>query len=172
MPRSRLVGLLFSAWDDFDRVLVGLSPQEAVTSGDGGSSFAWTAAHVANQVDAWINVRFQGTTPHPLIGEARFRFGGSGTADDWASVQAGVREVRGKARDYLEPMGEPGLDLTIPYDGSILHLRTGGLHLGYAIMRACAHHYFHIGEIAAKRVAAGHNVGDYPGPLHQCLTSP
>ena len=77
-----------------DRVLDGLAPAEAVENFDGGSSFAWTLAHVTNQVDAWINVRFQRQAPHKLIGQERFRFGGTGKAEDWVDIQRGVREVR------------------------------------------------------------------------------
>ena len=68
MPGSKLVGLLFEAWKDMDRVLAELNPEEAVRPLDGGSSIAWTAAHVANQVDAWINVRFQRRPPHQTTG--------------------------------------------------------------------------------------------------------
>ena len=82
MAESKLVGMLFEAWNDLDRVLEGLSGDEAVQNPDGGSSFAWTLAHTTNQVDAWVNVRFQDRPPHELIGRNRFRFGGSGVADD------------------------------------------------------------------------------------------
>lgn len=169
MPRSKLVGLLFEAWNDLDRALAGLDPAEAVRTPDGGSSFAWTAAHVANQLDAWTNVRFQKRAPHPLIGQERFRVGGTGVAEDWEAVQAAVSEVREAARRYLEPLAESDLDLVIPYDGSFAHLRETGLPLRYALLRTCAHHYFHIGEVASKRVALGHQVGDYPGLLEQAL---
>ena len=70
---ANTVGLLFDAWEDFDRVVGGLTPEEATAQHSGGSSFAWTAGHVANQVDAWINVRFQRREPHPLIGRASCR---------------------------------------------------------------------------------------------------
>lgn len=169
MPRSKLVGLLFEAWNDLDRALAGLDPAEAVRTPDGGSSFAWTAAHVANQLDAWTNVRFQKRAPHPLIGQERFRVGGTGVAEDWEAVQAAVSDVREAARSYLEPLEEGDLDLVIPYDGSFAHLRETGLPLRYALLRTCAHHYFHIGEIASKRVALGHSVGDYPGLLERAL---
>jgi hypothetical protein len=169
MPGSKLVGLLFEAWKDMDRVLADLDPEEAVRPLDGGSSIAWTAAHVANQVDAWINVRFQRRPPHELIGQARFRAGGTGTADDWQAIQAGVREVRDAAHRYLEGLSESELDLVIPYDGSLPYLHESGLSLRYALLRICAHHYFHIGEIATKRSALGQRVGDYPGPLEECI---
>src|SRR4030042_5753211 len=94
MPHSKLVGLLVEAWKDMDRVLADLDPAEAVRSPDGGSSIAWTVAHVANQVDAWINVRFQQRAPHRLIGQRRFRAGGSGAADDWQEIQGGVPGVK------------------------------------------------------------------------------
>ncbi len=66
MAESKLVGLLFEAWKDTDRALAGLDAAEAVLSRDGGSSYAWTASHVANQVDAWLNTRFQRLDPHEL----------------------------------------------------------------------------------------------------------
>jgi hypothetical protein len=152
-----------------DRVLADLDPEEAVRSMDGGSSFAWTAAHVANQADAWINVRFQRCAPHELIGQARFRVGGTGAADDWQAIRAGVEEVRDAARRYLEGLNESDLDLAVPYDGSLSSLRESGLSLWYALLRICAHHYFHIGEMATKRGALGQQVGDYPGLLEDCI---
>jgi hypothetical protein len=169
MATSKLVGLLFEAWKDMDRALAGLDATEAVRSPDGGSSFAWTAGHVANQVDAWINVRFQRREAHELIGRDRFRAGGPGEADDWEAIQAAVREVRDAARDYLVGLTESDLDLVIPYDGSFSRLRETGLSLRHALLRICAHHYFHIGEIATKRSTLGQRVGDYPGLLEGCI---
>jgi hypothetical protein len=169
MAKSKLVSLLFEAWKDMDRVLADLDPQEAARPLDGGSSIAWTAAHVANQVDAWINVRFQRRPPHELLGQTRFRAGGTGAADDWQAIQTGASEVRDAARDYLQGMDEGGLDLVIPYDGSFAHLREAGLGLRYALFRVCAHHYLHIGEIATQRSRLGRRVGDYPGLLEECV---
>ena len=171
MAKSKLVGLLFEAWKDMDRALGGLAEADAVRGVDGGSSFAWTAAHVANQVDAWLNVRFQRCAPHPLIGQQRFRFGGTGVAGGWLQIQAGVREVRQAARAYLEPLGDGDLDVVIPYDGTFAHLRETGLPLRYALLRTCAHHFYHIGEIATKRSGLGQEAGDYPGLLEECLGS-
>ncbi len=169
MPQSKLVGLLFEAWKDTDRVLADLDPEEAVRPLDEGSSIAWTAAHVANQVDAWINVQFQRRAAHELIGQDRFRAGGTGTADNWQAIQAGVQEVRDAARRHLEGLSERDLELVIPYEGSLSHLRESGLSLRYALLRICAHHYFHIGEIATKRSALGQRVGEYPGLLQECI---
>ena len=73
--------------------------------------------------------------------------------------------MRAAARAYLEPLSPADLDLTIPYDGSLAHLRERGLNLRYAVLRACAHHYFHTGEIASLRSRLGHDAGDYPGRL-------
>ena len=168
MARSKLVGLLFEAWNDVDRVIADLDPDEAVRSTN-GSSFAWTVAHVANQVDAWINVRFQKRAPHQLIGQERFRVGGTGIAHDWQAIQAGAREVREAARTYLEGITRDDLDLVLPYDGSLQHLLATGVSLRYALLRPCAHHYYHIGEIATKRSQLGQEVGDYPGLLEQCI---
>lgn len=168
MPSSKLVGLLFDAWDDLDRALSALDPELAVDASQ-GSSFAWTAGHLANQVDAWINVRVAGREPHPLISQDRLRFGGSGEAEDWPAIEAAVAEVQQTARAYLEPLTEAETDIVVPYDGSFLHLREGGLSLRHALMRVSAHHYFHIGEIASKRTALGHDVGDYPGALSRTV---
>ena len=169
MPKCQIVGLLFDAWDDLDRVLEGLDASTAVASESGGSSAAWTVGHLANQLDAWANVRFQGRAPHPLISQARFRIGGPGAADDWEAIRSGAIEVRAAARSYLEPMSEGDLDLVIPYDGSFTRLRETGLNLRYAVLRTTAHHYFHIGEIATNRTRLGDSVGDYPGGLSHSM---
>ncbi len=169
MARSNVVGLLFEAWNDVDRVLADLSPEDAVQPWDGGSSFAWTLAHVTNSMDAWIVVRFAGRPAHPLIGDHRFRYGGTGTADDWRAIRAGADEVRNAAREYLEPLTDGDLELTIPYDGSVTALHEGGLKLRTALLVDAAHHYYHTGEIAAKRERLGHQLRDSPGPRPECL---
>jgi hypothetical protein len=168
-PRSRLAGLLFDAWRDLDRVLDGVDEKEALERLDGGSSFAWTLAHTTNQVDAWINVRFQKTAPHEYIGLQRFRIGGPGVTDDWDAVRRGVVEVRAAARRYLTGLSDDDLAVVIAYDGSFLHLRDTGISLRYALFRSITHHYFHIGEISTKRDRLGHEVGDYPGTLEESL---
>ena len=162
--------LLFDAWDDLDRVYAGLSAEDAVQRAD-GSAFAWTLAHTTNQLDTWINVRFQGIEPHPLLGQERFRFGGTGEAEEWDDILAAVADVRDRAKSYLEAVTADELDRVHPYDGSITHLRDGGITLRYAISRTVAHHYFHLGEVATKRDRLGHSVGDYPGLLSNSLPS-
>lgn len=168
MPATQLAGLLLDAWDDLDRALAGLIAEEAVLP-HGESSFAWTLAHVTNQLDAWTNVRFAGHAPHLLLSQARFGIGASGVAEDWPAIQAAVTEARTTARAYLDLLTDADLNLTIPYDGSFTHLRDRGLNLRYALLRTVAHHYFHLGEIATKRTSLGHKVGDYPGLLLNTL---
>ena len=169
LANSKLVGLLIEAWKDLDRVLAGLDDAEATRQIDGGSSFAWTLAHATNQVDAGVNVRFRKTARHKLIGQKRFRVGGTGQAEEWDAIRQGVEEVRATAREYLEDLSEQELDLTIPYDGSMKWLRERGLNLRYTLYRACTHHYFHIDEIASKRDRLGHEVGDYPDLLEESV---
>ena len=170
MGAPSLVSMLFEAWKDMDRVVVGLSAQDAGIQMEGGSAFSWTVAHVTNQLDGYINVRFQGMAAHPLIGNATFRFGGPGAPSEWTAVQRGVQEVRERARSYLARLTEDDLDRSIPYDGTLAVLqRAGKLSLRYTLTRIVLHHYYHIGEIATKRVLLGHDVGDYPGDLEECL---
>jgi len=168
-PRSKLVGLLFDAWVDLDRVVDGLTPEVAVEALDGGSSFAWTVAHVTNVLDATTNVRFRRVAPHPYIGKDEFRFGGTGAADDWDAVLKGMREVHESTRDYLSGLDDDDLDRAVPYDGSLPHLVGKNISLQHSIFRSIAHHYFHIGEIASKRDRLGHSIGDYPGKLDTSL---
>lgn len=166
---AKIAALLFDAWDDLDRATAGLSAAEATAVQTEGSSFAWTIGHLANQVDAWMNVRFAGLEPHPLIGGQQFRFGGSGAANDWDAIHDAALEVRERARVYLSSVSEGDLDRVVPYDGSIKHLRQSGITLRYALHRTIAHHYFHIGEIATKRDWLGHSPGDYPGLMAHSL---
>jgi hypothetical protein len=166
-PRSKLVALLFDAWADLDKVIEGLTADVAFDSLDGGSSFAWTVAHVANVLDATTNVRFRKVAPHPYIGKDEFWFGGTGAADDWDAVRTGAREVQKSTRAYLSGLDDSDLDRAVPYDGSLPHLIGKNISLQYSIFRSIAHHYFHIGEIASKRDRLGHSVGDYPGRLDE-----
>lgn len=112
-----------------------------------------------------------GAPPRPLIGQPTFRIGGTGTAEEeeWPAIQTGVREVRAAAETYLREVGDTALDHRVPYDGSFAPVRQTGLSLRYALLRISAHHYFHIGEIATKRARLGHDVGDYPGLLAECI---
>ena len=169
MPKSRLVGLLFESWNDFDGALDGVTEDEALERHFGSSSFAWTYAHVTNQVDAWVNVRFGAREPHPLIGHNRYRFGGSGNSGEWEAIQQGVREVRKVASDYLEGKSDENLEIMVPYDGSLEYLRQSGLSLRYTLYRAITHHFFHLGEVASKRDMLGRSVGDYPGRLTDAI---
>lgn len=162
--RDPLVGALFDAWDEVDLVLAGVAPAEMVEPWGGGSAFAWTYGHVANSVDAWLDVRFQGLAPHPVIGDLDLRFGGSGRVDDWATIARGATEVREAARRYLQGVGEPDLDHVLPYDGSLVALRATGLSLRHAITVNLVHHRYHIGEIATKRTQLGHTVPHLSGP--------
>ena len=113
-------------------------------------------------VDSWINTRFQGLSPHPVISQPVFRSGASGDANDWRSIQAAVQEARDASREFLDADPTPDLDRVIPYDGSIEALRPVGLTLRYALMRISAHHFVHVGEIVTIRSRLGHTVGDFP----------
>jgi hypothetical protein len=116
-----------------------------------------------------ISVRFRKQDSHELIAQERFRFGGTGVAEDWPAIQAGVSEVRDAVLRYLNNVSDQDLEVIVPYDGSISYLRETGLGLRYALFRIITHHYFHIGEISTKRDRIGHQVGDYPGPLLESL---
>jgi hypothetical protein len=171
LAHNALVGFLFDAWDDFNRAIGDVSPEDAVRPIENGSSFAWTLAHVTHTMDGWLNVRFQHLAPHPLIGDPQFRMGGTVRADDWLAIQAGVRDVRECVRLYLQDCSDTDLDLTIPYDGSITSLRQRGISLRYAIMRNTAHHFVHIGEIETKRNRLGHQIGVFPGELSEAYAA-
>lgn len=169
MAKSTLVGLVFGAWDDMDRVLAGVDTTSAALQVDGGSSFAWTLAHLSNQVDSWLSVRFFGQSPHPLLAQERWRSGGTGQASEWPAIQRATEEVRATARRYLEDLEDADLEQTRPYEGRMPHLQGKTITLRYALARVAAHHYFHLGEIAAVRSRRlGEQVGDYPGPLDAC----
>lgn len=162
MATDKLILLMYRSWADLDRAADGLSAEEAIPRHNGGSSIAWTVGHVAQMADSWINARIQGLSPHPLLSQPTFRFGGSGKADDWQTIEAAVREVREAARRFLDGEPAPDLDRVVEYDGSIEDLRSTGLTLRYALMRISAHHFIHVGEIVTVRSQLGHSVGDFP----------
>lgn len=140
----------------------GLTPEQATASHDGGSSVAWTLGHVTHLGDSWINVNFQGGMPHPVIGRAVYRTGGSGEEKDWSTVVMAVEIVRVAARRFLDAMPAPDLDRGIPYDGSIEFLHPVGLRLSYAVMRIAAHHFVHAGEVVTIASRLGHTVDEGP----------
>lgn len=96
------IALMYQSWTDLDRALSGLDAETATVRNDGGSSIAWTVGHVTNMVDSWLNVRFQGLSAHPVIGQPAFRTGGSGSAEDWLGILAGLGEVQTAARSFLD----------------------------------------------------------------------
>jgi hypothetical protein len=155
MP-DKLILLMYQAWTDLDQAVDGLTPEQATTRYDGGSSIAWTVGHVTTQVDSWINLRFQGRPPHPALSREIFRTGGSGEATDWSGILAGARDVRADARRFLDSEPPPDLDRVIPYDGAISYLHSTGLPLRYALMSIAAHHFQHVGEIVSIRSRLGH----------------
>jgi DinB family protein len=161
-PMDPLVGLVFGAWDDFDRVLNGLSAGDAGLQPGGQSSAAWALGHVTEHLDRWINHTLQGRDRDALLGVDRFRMGSPGAADDWDAIRTATQEVRAAARPYLEGITADRLDERYEFQGAISG-ELGGLTLRYALMRIGAHHYFHIGVIACQRDLRGDSVGDYPG---------
>jgi uncharacterized damage-inducible protein DinB len=170
MVNSALVGLVFEAWNDLDRVLDDLDPTAATRQIDGGSSIAWTLAHLSNQVDAWLNVRFAGHSAHVLVSQERWRTGGTGAAENWPAIQNAAVEVRSTARRALSELADSDLERAVPYDGRITALQGGTVTLRYSLARVAAHHYFHLGEIATIRSRRlGESVGGYPGPLTECM---
>jgi hypothetical protein len=109
--------------------------------------------------------------PHPLVSEDRWRIGSDGSADDWASIRQAASEVRTAAIDYLTGVREQDLDHEIPYVGSMQSLSGRSISLRYAISRIVAHTYFHVGAMASDLVAAGLDVGDYPGVMAEALVT-
>ena len=161
MPHA-LALFLYESWSLLDDAVAGLTPEEAPTRHDGGSSIAWTIGHVTTMVDSWINVNFQGLPPHPIIGGRQFHVGGTGEWDEWEGILAATDEVRRHARLYLD--SGPPIDQVIPYDGSIQFLRETGLRLSYALMRIAAHHFIHAGEIVTIRSRLGHDTDSLARP--------
>ncbi len=159
------VNVLLLAWSDIDRVLEGVSAPQAVHQMDGGSSFAWTLAHVTNGIDSWINVRFLGRSPHPLFSRSEFAFGSDGSADNWQEIRDAVDGVRVPAYEFLTNCTAEDLARTVPYDGAHPPFRKHGLNLRMAILQNAIHHMFHVGEIATKRGLLDQEIGIFPGSL-------
>src|SRR6266508_3022099 len=102
MTTDKLILFMCRSWADIDRAVEGVTAEEATARHDEGGSIAWTVGHVTHMLDSWINTRFQGLSPHPVISRPAFRAGASGDADDWPSIQAAVQEVRDASRKFLD----------------------------------------------------------------------
>ena len=157
-----LVAMVREAWRDLGRVVADLEQKDAERRLPNASPISWTVAHCTHMVDSWLNVRFQGTSPHPSLNGDALRKGAAGDPLDWSEVQIAVQEVRTISRHFLDGLTEEDLETKRPYTGSLEALRAAGISPRYALIRISAHHYFHIGEIASARTALGHDVGDYP----------
>jgi hypothetical protein len=157
-----LAGLVVEAWKDTDRVVEGVSDEEAALQPEGQSSIAWALGHVTEHVDRLLNHTLQGRDRHRLLGVDRFRMGSEGKAEDWKAIRAAVEEVRDVARPYLEGIIEEDLDVRHDLPGAVSSA-LGPLTLRYALLRIASHHYFHVGVIACQRDLRGGKVGDYPG---------
>ena len=162
-----LAGLVLEAWDDFDRVLDGLSAEDAGLQPSGQSSAAWALGHVTEHLDRWVNHTLQGHDRHPFLGVDRFRMGSEGAAGEWDAIRDATQEVRDAARPYLEKITSDRLDERHEFAGAVSKA-LGPLTLRYALIRIGAHHCFHIGVIACQRDLRGDSVGDYPGLLRTC----
>ncbi len=167
MAKSKLVAALIGSWDDADRVFANLSAADAVKRHEGGSAFGWTLAHITGGLDRSFNVRAQGKPQHALYAQEPYKSGSKdyGGCTDFGAVQQAARETRSSVRAYLEGLTDADLErIKAPALGT-----QPEANLRYLVMRAFAHHYFHIGEVAAKRDRLGQKVGDYPGPLADAM---
>src|SRR6266568_1749544 len=119
VANSKLVGLILDGWEDFDRVLDGLAPEDATRQVEGQSAPAWTLAHTTELVDRWINVGFQGLQAVAGLGDDRYRRGSAGSVESgaWDDIRAAVAEVRQAARAGLESLTDAELEGTFPYVG-------------------------------------------------------
>jgi hypothetical protein len=162
---TKTAGLLRSAWEDWDALVSTAAPDALLHREHGASSVGWTLAHVSNQLDGWVNVRFQQHKADDVIGSDDYSIGGSGEAPEVAVLLAAVERIRSRAWDFVKNRSEEQLEATIPYDGSIAHLRSSGLVLRHAILRIAAHHYLHLGEAAAELGRQGVAVPDLPGRM-------
>jgi DinB superfamily len=170
MVVSPIAGLIVDGWAELDRVLDGLSYEDATRQVDGGSSFAWTLGHMTNQLDTWVNVRLQYLPPHPVFTAPGWRMGGTGAADNWDEVRQAAIDVRTSARPYLEALTDTDLAVEMLYAGTLPGLVGKNVSVRYTLLRIAAHTFFHIGDIASVRSRRlGQSVGDYPGPLLACM---
>jgi hypothetical protein len=158
LPRA--VGLLYESLNDLDLALAGLSDGQVIERRNGGSSFAWTAAHVTQMFESWILHQFMRHPRHPLFADPNFGAGGSGATAGWPTIRAAIGEVRATARPFLDAVTADYLTRTVPYTGSVAILQGHDLNLEYAIMRIAAHHFVHASEIATVRSILGTPIED------------
>lgn len=165
------VMLLLTAWDELDQVVADVSEADMLRQINSGSCFAWTLAHVTYGVDSWINRRFQDMPLNPILSNRRFNYGGDGAADDWPTIRASITDVRDRLRPYLLNLSDVDLNSNRPYaDGGVpAFLARGYINLRVAVAQNAIHHYFHLGEIAAKRELMGYEAGDFPGASIEVL---
>ena len=152
---ARAVGLLLESLNDLCLAIDGLPDELAIVRPEGASSIAWTAAHVTQGLDSLVLYRFGGRQRDPMLSDAGLGAGGTGTVPDWPALRAKIGEIQAAASEFLATLTDADLARTVPYDGSIASLRSVGINFEYALLRVAAHHFTHVGEIAAIRTAMG-----------------
>ena len=157
---QQVIQVTYQSWADLDRAIAGLDEAQATAREGGLSSIAWTVGHLTQMVDSWLNVRFQGLPPQPLLTGPAFAMGSSGEVEGWPAIIEALASVQGSARHFLDSPPDIGLDLTVPYTGSIEWLRPHGLQLRYALLRIAAHHFGHVAEILTTRTRLGVGLAD------------
>ena len=157
---ERAVQLLYQAWADCDLAVRGLKDPEAEARHAGQNSVAWIVGHLGQQVDSWFNVRFQGRAANSVLASPLLHTGSVGSAPSWAEVVHATREARETARMLLDEVTDADLERVVPYTGGLVYLQATGIQLRYALLRAAAHHFEHVGEIRTLRSLMGHRVAE------------
>jgi hypothetical protein len=157
---QQVIQVTYQSWADLDRAIAGLNEAQATAREPAFSSIAWTVGHLSQMVDSWLNVRFQSLPPQPLLSSPAFAMGSSGEVENWSAIVEALTGVQDSARRFLDSPSEQGLDVTVPYTGSIQWLRPHGLQLRHALLRIAAHHFGHIAEILTIRTRLGVGLTD------------
>lgn len=147
--RPVMASLVIDGLDDLERALEGLNAEDAGRTVAKVGSAGWTAGHIGQHIDSWVNVALGGDPRNQYLSGTDFNFGSTGTAEDWIAIRLALTDVFRRARTILATVDPADVDKGVLYEGGALGLRGHSPTGHYKLGRLLAHIYYHIGDITA-----------------------
>lgn len=160
MAHPRVEQLRF-ARSEFQRGLVGVSAEDALTRLGPMNSISWMVGHLAWHERLVWAIRGQGLTIEPALDAVAN--GAPASTPDLAEMWAAWERVIAIADPFLDTLTSSALEIALPHDGRD-HAPTAGDQL----QRITYHYWSHCGESSAIRQMLGHgDVPQFVGPIER-----
>src|SRR5688572_976048 len=100
--RSIMAEFTLDALSDFMRCCAPITEAQAIARVGTLSPVAWTAAHVGQHIDSWVNVALARASANQVLRKADFGKNGNTDAADWRVLQPEITHTVESAARWLE----------------------------------------------------------------------